>query len=256
MDWLRRRLTYANVMSTLAVFLVLGGATAYAARHVPRHSVGPRQLKTNAVTTPKVHRNAVTTQKIRNGAVTNAKLAYGAVSATKLGPDAVTGANVIDGSLTTADLADVKPLPRAVIAATPGPDFERARLAAPATQLLSRGAVAVYAKCFTDSEENRTWAVAYAGTLQPGSLLVSGVDVLAGGPFLNPSTEENDRELASASATRDSAGGAHSSFGIDAPDGTSVTGQVAIFAKNGTLSDGTGPYGPGNACVVSGYEVG
>jgi hypothetical protein len=208
------------------------------------------------VTTPKLHRNAVTTQKIRNGAVTNAKLAYGAVSATKLGPDAVTGANVVDGSLTTADLGDVNPLPRTAIAATPGADFERARLAAPVAQLLSRGAVSIYAKCFTDSEENRIWAVVYAGTLQPGSLLTSDVDELAGGPFLNPSTEENDREVASASATEDSAGGSHSSFGIAAADGTSVTGEVAVFAKNGTLSDGDGPYGPGSACVVSGYEVG
>jgi hypothetical protein len=256
LNQLRRRLTYANVMSTIAVFLVLGGAAAYAGSRVPKHSVGPRQLKTNAVTTPKLRRNAVTAQKIRNGAITNAKLGLGAVSATKIGPDAVNGASVADNSLSTADLSDVKPLPRMTLPAAAAAGFERARGAGPAAPPRNPGALSVYAKCFTDSEEGRTWAIAYAASAQPGSLLVSGADALAGGPFLNPATEENDRELAAASATENSAGGAHSAFSVDAPDGTTVTGQLAIFAKNGSLSDGSGPYGPGDACVVSGYEIG
>ena len=49
---LRSRLTYANTMSTIAVFVALGGG-AYAVS-VPRNSVGPTQLKTNAVTAAKV----------------------------------------------------------------------------------------------------------------------------------------------------------------------------------------------------------
>jgi hypothetical protein len=40
----RQRLTYANVIATLALFLVLGGA-AYAATQLPRNSVGTAQLK-------------------------------------------------------------------------------------------------------------------------------------------------------------------------------------------------------------------
>jgi hypothetical protein len=47
---LLRRLTYANVMSTLAVFIALGGAS-YAVASLPAHSVGRRQLKAGAVTT-------------------------------------------------------------------------------------------------------------------------------------------------------------------------------------------------------------
>jgi hypothetical protein len=43
------RLTYANVMATIAVFVALGG-TGYAASRIPRHSVGHAQLRTNAVT--------------------------------------------------------------------------------------------------------------------------------------------------------------------------------------------------------------
>ena len=43
------RLTYANVMATIAVFVALGGA-GYAATRLPKNSVGARQLKRGAVT--------------------------------------------------------------------------------------------------------------------------------------------------------------------------------------------------------------
>jgi hypothetical protein len=69
---IRSRLTYANVMASLAVFLVLGGGAAFAA--LGKNTVGTKQLKKNAVTTAKIKKNAVTTAKIRNGAVTGAKL--------------------------------------------------------------------------------------------------------------------------------------------------------------------------------------
>jgi hypothetical protein len=50
MKALRDRLSYANVISTLALFLVLAGGTAYAAAHLPRNSVGTQQIKKGAVT--------------------------------------------------------------------------------------------------------------------------------------------------------------------------------------------------------------
>ena len=50
----RQHLTYANVMSTIAVVLALGGATAFAASTLSRNSVGTKQLKTGAVTGVKV----------------------------------------------------------------------------------------------------------------------------------------------------------------------------------------------------------
>jgi hypothetical protein len=70
---IRSRLTYANVMSSIAVFLVLGGA-AVAATQLPKNSVGTKQLKKNAVTAAKIKKNAVTTAKIKNEAVTGAKV--------------------------------------------------------------------------------------------------------------------------------------------------------------------------------------
>ena len=41
---LRARLTYANVIATLALFLALGGGAAYAAS-LGKNSVGTKQLK-------------------------------------------------------------------------------------------------------------------------------------------------------------------------------------------------------------------
>lgn len=47
------KLTYANVMATIAVFIALGGAS-YAAIKLPKNSVGAKQLKKNAVTPTKL----------------------------------------------------------------------------------------------------------------------------------------------------------------------------------------------------------
>jgi len=86
---IRKRLTYANVMSSLAVFLMLGGATAFAAS-----KIGPNQLKANSVKTGKIVKEAVTAGKIKKNAVTNSKIA----------DNSVTGAKVLDGSLTGSDI--------------------------------------------------------------------------------------------------------------------------------------------------------
>jgi hypothetical protein len=50
---LRVKLTYANVISTLCLFLLLGGG-AYAATQLPPNSVGAKQLRSHAVTISKL----------------------------------------------------------------------------------------------------------------------------------------------------------------------------------------------------------
>jgi hypothetical protein len=52
---IRQRVTYANVVATIALFLGLGGA-AYAAIRLPRNSVGTRQLRNGAVTAAKINK--------------------------------------------------------------------------------------------------------------------------------------------------------------------------------------------------------
>jgi hypothetical protein len=96
MKWIRQHMTYANVMSTIAVFLVLGGGAAFAAKKITERKIGSGQLKGASVTTAKIKRGAVTASKIRKGAlkankiskgaITNAKLANGVVTLEKLVP--------------------------------------------------------------------------------------------------------------------------------------------------------------------------
>jgi hypothetical protein len=55
---IRAHLTYANVVASLCLFLVLGGGAAFAATQLPRNSVGTGQLKAGAVTAGKIARKA------------------------------------------------------------------------------------------------------------------------------------------------------------------------------------------------------
>lgn len=100
MKQIRRHVTYANVMSSLAVFLILGGATAIAAT-----KIGANQLKANSVKTGKIVKEAVTAGKLKKNAVTNAKIAAGAVTTDKIANDAVTGDKVNEATLSTVPSA-------------------------------------------------------------------------------------------------------------------------------------------------------
>jgi trimeric autotransporter adhesin len=95
MKSLRKRLTYANVMSSLAIFLVLGGATAFAAT-----KIGSNEIKANAILTGKIKKEAVTEGKIKAGAIGNTRLANGAVTETKLATGAVTASKINTSGLT------------------------------------------------------------------------------------------------------------------------------------------------------------
>lgn len=59
----RSRLTYANLISSVALFLALGGV-GYAATQLPKNSVGTPQIKKNAVTAVKIKNGSVTGEKI------------------------------------------------------------------------------------------------------------------------------------------------------------------------------------------------
>jgi hypothetical protein len=77
---LRDKLTYSNVISTLCLFLLIGGGTAFAASQLAKKSVGTKQLKSNAVTSAKIKKNAVTSAKIKSGAVNGEKVADGSLT--------------------------------------------------------------------------------------------------------------------------------------------------------------------------------
>ena len=62
----RPRLTYANVVATLALFAALGGVS-YAASTLPKGSVGSEQIQAGAVRTGKLADDAVTASKLAQG---------------------------------------------------------------------------------------------------------------------------------------------------------------------------------------------
>jgi hypothetical protein len=71
---MRPRLTYANVMATIAVFIALGGS-AYAF-HLGKNSVGTKQIKKNAITGAKVKNDSLTGSDINEstlGTIPNAQ---------------------------------------------------------------------------------------------------------------------------------------------------------------------------------------
>jgi hypothetical protein len=89
----RPRLTYANVIASLALFVALGGSAVAAG--LAKNSVGPNQLK----------KGAVTGKAIRKQAVTAGKIAPKAVVAGKLGPNAVLPGNLGAGIISTSKIA-------------------------------------------------------------------------------------------------------------------------------------------------------
>jgi hypothetical protein len=69
----RERLSYANVIATVALFVALGGG-AYAAK-VAKNSVGASQIKKNAVGTSEVAAGAVGSSEVVDGSLVGADVA-------------------------------------------------------------------------------------------------------------------------------------------------------------------------------------
>jgi hypothetical protein len=61
---IRSKLSYANVISTLCLFLLLGGGAALAAGKLGKNSVGTKQLKNGSVTAAKVKKHTLTSTNI------------------------------------------------------------------------------------------------------------------------------------------------------------------------------------------------
>src|SRR5215218_3928641 len=63
---IRRNLSYANVMATIALFAALSGG-AYAAVKLPKNSVGARQIKKSAVSSAKVKDRSLLAKDFKAG---------------------------------------------------------------------------------------------------------------------------------------------------------------------------------------------
>lgn len=62
----RNRLTYANIASTLALFLALTTGGGYAASQLAKNSVGPKQLRKNAVGSRAIRNASVAPRDLAN----------------------------------------------------------------------------------------------------------------------------------------------------------------------------------------------
>jgi len=103
---IRKRITYANLASTLAIIIALGTGTAWAAGQLAPKSVGTKQLRSGAVTADKLRKNSVTTDKIKNGAVDTGKIANGAIVAAKIAAGAAIGEKIVNGAVTAIKIPD------------------------------------------------------------------------------------------------------------------------------------------------------
>ena len=97
---LRRRLTFANVCSFIALVFALGTGGAYAANTIGSddiidESIQSVDIKNGQVKTADLNTSAVTSPKIANAAVANSNIATGAIDSN----------SVLDESLTSSDLA-------------------------------------------------------------------------------------------------------------------------------------------------------
>jgi hypothetical protein len=89
MKHLRSKLSYSNVVSTICLFLLIGGGTAFAATQMRANSVGNKQLRKGSVTSGKIRNGTVRTKDLRKRSVTSGKLAVGAVQEDQIAAGAV-----------------------------------------------------------------------------------------------------------------------------------------------------------------------
>jgi hypothetical protein len=238
-------------MSSIAVFLILGGATAIAAQ-----KIGSHQLKANSVTTSKIKKNAVTAKKIKNGAVTAAKIATGAVGTGQLANNAVTGEKIAANAVGNSQTQFVKVFKGGAAPAAANEE------SAPRVELGSVGPFKFYGKCFINGAaevQEKTYIELISGVATLGS--EDGAELPTPGTqeYLLPSTPEAERAMeddSRAKAGTVSAVSNDEEFQATATDGTQITGLIGgTAAKQGEPPIGNGPLPPGDSCIIGTVAV-
>lgn len=241
MKHLRKRLTYANVMSSIAVFLVLGGATAIAAGQLGKNSVGSKQIKKNAVTAAKIKKNAVSGAKIKKGSVDGSKVKDGSLTGSDINlgslgtvPSAAS-ANSADSAKKADNAAKTDQIAKIFFATDEG-DAKQT--------ILNFNGLTLTAECSSEFEVDATTSVAH-----------SYID------FYTPQDQDTDVNTDfNPGEVFDADDGHGSGTEIDVyslsysrPDG------VTVYVELREIPGGTGPLFPGTAqeadCLLSGFAV-
>jgi hypothetical protein len=105
-----KRPSHSTVVSYLALFVALGGSTAYAANTIGSddvidESLLSQDIKDGEVKTSDLKNSSVTSLKINNGSVLNAEIASNAVTGSKIASGAVTTGKLGATSVTVSKLA-------------------------------------------------------------------------------------------------------------------------------------------------------
>jgi len=100
MHRLLSKLTYANVVATLALCLALGGGAAFAAG-----KIGSSQIAAGGVHTRNLQQRSVTSGKLALGAVHANQIAPRSVGADQVATGAIRAAEIADGAVGTGELA-------------------------------------------------------------------------------------------------------------------------------------------------------
>jgi hypothetical protein len=129
--WRTKRPSHTTVVSYLALFVALGGTSAYAANtigsgdvrdgsllsrdikngqvkkaDIGRNQVTTSKIKARTVRTADIAENTITTGKILDGGIVAGDLADGAVSSAKVSDESLTSADLATGAVTGAKVAD------------------------------------------------------------------------------------------------------------------------------------------------------
>jgi hypothetical protein len=107
--WIRARLSYANVASTLALFLALGTGTAYAANewtgeNIVDQTLTAADIQIGTIGTLRVQDNSLQAIDLAPDSVAASEIAANAVGGTELADSSVDGGEVVDNSLFATDL--------------------------------------------------------------------------------------------------------------------------------------------------------
>ena len=88
-DKIRPRITYANVMSTVAVFFAIGGGAVYAAG-----KINTSEIQKNAITGKLIERNAIGGSEIKRNAIGGSEIKRSAVGGSEIKPNAIKGPDI------------------------------------------------------------------------------------------------------------------------------------------------------------------
>ena len=94
---LRSRLTYANVVATLALVLAVGGGTVYAASELGRNDVKSKNIAKGAVKTSDLAADGVIGAKVKDATITAEDIAPGAIIADDIAAGTITADDIAAG---------------------------------------------------------------------------------------------------------------------------------------------------------------